>query len=104
MIDSTMVLTIRVLVFREGDWWIAQCLEHDICIQARTVEDIRPELERVLTAHYLLTESSKTPFHGMPRAPQVFWDRYEDAKQMDTYKIFLGPEPHLEEAPTLVPT
>ena len=28
--------TIRALIYREGEYWIAQCLEHDICAQART--------------------------------------------------------------------
>jgi hypothetical protein len=31
---------IRVILFKEGDSWVAQGLEHDICVQASTVKDL----------------------------------------------------------------
>lgn len=35
-----MSKSIRVIVFKEGDVWIGQGLEHDICVQASTMSDV----------------------------------------------------------------
>ena len=32
--------TMRVILFKDGEKWIAQGLEHDICASATTVEDV----------------------------------------------------------------
>lgn len=36
---------IRVIVFQEGDAWLAQGLEHDICVQASTLDDVYGRFE-----------------------------------------------------------
>jgi hypothetical protein len=73
-------ISIRVVLFEDAAWWCAQCLEHDIAAQARTLPELREELERVLTAHALLDlESGNEPFAKLPCAPQRFFDMYETA-------------------------
>lgn len=70
--------TVRVLIFQDHGWWVAQCLEYDIGAQA---ED-RNELFKRLTAT-LAIEASHTEerfgaaFAGIDRAPQEFFDRWE---------------------------
>jgi hypothetical protein len=45
--------TIRAVAFEHGDHWVAQCLEHDIATQARTLDSLLDELERILAAYIL---------------------------------------------------
>ena len=40
--------TLRVIVFHEGESWIAQCLEHDICVQAPDLGTLRRRLDMTL--------------------------------------------------------
>ncbi len=68
---------ISAVLFEEGGWWAAQCLEYDIAAQARTLADLRYELERVLLSHVVVaTELGRAPFEGLGPAPQRFWDMY----------------------------
>jgi hypothetical protein len=70
--------TLRVVVFKDGDLWVAQCLEHDIGAQAPTIDALNVRLKVVLDAE--LKESLErhyAPFAGIPPAPerfQLMWD------------------------------
>jgi hypothetical protein len=84
-IDSSShqpVLEIRALIFRdlEHDLWIAQGLEYDICVQAKTVDEAHDAFERTLAATALVSLSEgRAPFEGIERAPRRFWDDFERA-------------------------
>jgi hypothetical protein len=72
---------ISVLLLQEGEWWSAQCLEYDIATQARTLPELRNELERMLLHHVVLTlEEGKAPFKELRPAPQRYWDLFAAAK------------------------
>lgn len=77
-------LEIRAVLFQEIGWWVAQCLEYDIAVQARTVEALLHELERVLVGYILLGQKKgRLPFQGMPSAPQRYREMYERAKPVE---------------------
>jgi len=71
---------IRVVVFREGDLWVAQCLEYDIGAQAADLDTLRGRLTAVVSAE--LRESMNRhgePFKGIPEAPSYFerlWSKH----------------------------
>jgi hypothetical protein len=39
---------VRVVVFKDQDQWVAQCLEHDICVQASRIDQIPPRMKTAL--------------------------------------------------------
>lgn len=70
----------RVLFFEHDTSWAAQCLERDIAMQAKTLQDLLYEVERVLVAHFALAEAlGLEPFEGIPRAPETFWRLYKNS-------------------------
>lgn len=74
-------MAISVIAFQDGDGWTAQCLEYDIAAQAKTLSDLRYELDRVVMSHIAVSdELGQEPFVGLDPAPQKFWTMYEDAK------------------------
>ena len=74
-------MAISVIAFQDGDGWTAQCLEYDIAAQAKTLSDLRYELDRVVMSHIAVSdEFGQEPFVGLDPAPQKFWTMYEDAK------------------------
>ena len=68
---------LRVVVFQEGKWLSAQFLEYDIATQARTLDDLCYELQRIIVGHIATSKKlGKKPFEGVPQAPQKFWDMF----------------------------
>ncbi len=60
---------LRVVVFREGDWWLAQCLERDIGVQGGHLADLLLRLTLALEE-----ESAMPDFTALPAAPEYFQD------------------------------
>jgi len=71
---------LHAVVFRHGDWLIAQCLEHDIAAQARSNAELYYEIKRLLVAHLFRADDvTAEPFPGIPKAPKRFWQMYKAA-------------------------
>lgn len=72
---------LRVVVFKDDELWIGQCLEHDITATAATVPLLREEILRALAATIAVAhELSREPFEGIDPAPQHFFEMYERAQ------------------------
>lgn len=73
---------IRVLVFRdpELDIWVAQGLEHDICAQAKTIEEVHAAFERAILADAAVAiERGEEPLAAIPKAPDAFFRAFRNA-------------------------
>ncbi len=78
MLDNISHGQIRAIIFREGDLWVAQCVEYDIGAQGRTLPEVTKRLE--LTVELELEESIRrhgAPFRGVPAAPSSVGDMWE---------------------------
>ena len=81
MREGGSLFHICVLLLQEGEWWSAQCLEHDVAVQARSLPELRTELERVLLLHVLAAlEEGRKPFSEIGPAPGKYWDMFAAAK------------------------
>lgn len=62
--------SLRVVIFKEGDAWSAQCLEYDIYARADSLDDVK---NRMLVTLALESDASrdagKRPFEGIDPAP-----------------------------------
>jgi hypothetical protein len=68
-----MSTKIRVVIFKEGESWIAQALEHDICVQAQSLEDLYDFFE-------VAVEGEAAELGGLeriPQAPKYFFDLWD---------------------------
>lgn len=63
----------------DGVWWVAQCLDHDIATQARTLEDAVYDLQRMLVARIITAEQMgiADPFADVPAAPPELWELFD---------------------------
>ena len=72
-------IKIRVIVFKDGDQWVAQCLEYDIGAQSSDLDALNERLFVVLKAELRESlEHGGKPFEGIEPAPKRFemmWDR-----------------------------
>ena len=65
--------TVRFVTFKEGEIWVARCLEHDVCVQATDLDSLGSRIEMALEA--------EAPLDKLPQAPSHFfelWDRKSD--------------------------
>lgn len=71
---------IHAVAFRRKSHWVAQCLEYNIATQAKTLDALLYELERILVGHVLVADQEQTePFVGLQGAPKRFWEMYKRA-------------------------
>ena len=70
--------TLRAVIFPErindDVWWVAQCLEHYICGQARHMREAIDELSRMVAIQICASEENGIePLKELPKAPEKFW-------------------------------
>jgi hypothetical protein len=72
---------LSAVVYRDGDLWIAQGLEYDICAQARTFPQLHTAFLEVIVANAAVClELGREPLEGIDPAPQRFWNMYREAR------------------------
>src|SRR5437660_11714409 len=72
---------LRVIIFQEGEWLCAQCLEYDFATQAKTLDDLRFALERMLVGHVAISLANGVkPFKSRRRAPAKYWELFRRSK------------------------
>lgn len=85
-----METSVNVLIFRDCEWWVAQCLEYDIAAQARTIKDVEYEFQRVFIGRIAAAqELGIDPFEDIPPAPEAYRKIFEDADK--TLRVELKP-------------
>ena len=88
-VRRTKVEKINVLIFREGEWWVAQCLEYDIAAQARTLNDLLYEFQRMFFGRIKMAETlGIDPFDDIPAAPAEYRKLFESSQ---TVKVGFKP-------------
>jgi len=75
--------TLSVLIFQDGDDFVAQCVEHDIASQGVSPSEALYDFERVLIGHILLAVEDRTGFENIPPAPSEFREWYNEARPAD---------------------
>jgi hypothetical protein len=74
---------VRVLVVREGEWWVMVCLEHFIATQVKAAEVKDPSQLEDAFAQAFVTQFMRAlelgiqPFANLPPAPKKYIDAYE---------------------------
>jgi hypothetical protein len=90
---------IRVIVFMDGDQWVAQCLEHDICAQAADLEELRSRIGATIEAEAEYSKrNGKKPFEGIEPAPKHYhemWERRSDFSSASAGETDAGPSVEL---------
>jgi hypothetical protein len=72
---------LRVLIFQEGEWLCAHCLEYNFATQARTLDDLRYAIERMIAGHIAISlANGLKPFKNRRRAPEKYWTLFRRSK------------------------
>ena len=72
---------LRVVIFQEGDWLCAHCLEYDFATQARSLDALGLDLERMLVGHVEVSFAhGLKPFANRRQAPQKYWTLFRRSR------------------------
>lgn len=70
---------LRVIVYRDGDVYVAQCIEHDIATQGSDIPAVLERLDLTIDAECAMSkDKGAKPFENIPCAPNYFhrlWDK-----------------------------
>ena len=68
------------VVFQEGEHWIAQCLQYDICVQSKSIVNLKHRIARTMIGNMVvaMTKGEK-PFAHFQPAPTRYWKMYDQA-------------------------
>lgn len=67
--------SVRVLVFNTEGMWVAQCLEHDVCVQADNIDTLQRRFEDAM-----FCEADQLDVIG--QAPQFFFDQWDAGRMI----------------------
>jgi hypothetical protein len=68
-------------VFQEGEWLCAQCLEYDLVVQAKSLQQLSKALQRLIVGHVAVRLRHKQqPFRDLPRAPEKYWAMFRRSR------------------------
>lgn len=72
---------IRAVVFQEGEWLCARCLEYDFVVQAKTLQQLSRALQLFIVGHIAVRLRHKQrPFHDLRRAPEKYWAMFRRSR------------------------
>jgi hypothetical protein len=72
---------IRAVVFQDGEWLCAQCLEYDFVAQAKTLPKLGRALQQLVVGHIVVRfRHAREPFRGLPRAPERYWTMFRASR------------------------
>jgi len=88
---------IRVVVFKDVDWWIIYGLDYEFVTLVRSLEEVPGEIRRWLSVLFAACQHlGVEPFHDYAPAPKKYWRLYEQAEPWMELLGDLGSGPIVE--------
>ena len=91
---TTLDFKLSVLLLREGEVWVAQCLDHDIAAQGRTIAEAKEAFARTFAGQVAVDLYNKVaPLKGFAPAPAMYWDKFKQGERLlDRQTLFVPPD------------
>ena len=91
--SAPTTLHVSVLIMREGDHWVAQCLEYDIAAQATSLDALKHAFARTFAGQIAVDlHHKRLPLQGIPQAPRRYFDLFEGAHRLAERHLLPLPE------------
>ena len=91
---KTYNFDVSVLLLREENRWVAQCLEYDVAAQADTISEVKNAFEKAFCSQLAVNVSHGfEPMQSVPKAPTFYHKWFEKAEPLSdrpTYRRHIG--------------
>lgn len=79
---TTEVKELRVLFFQDGNRWVAQCIDYDICTSGSSIPEAQQHFGEAFVAELGLSyELKRQPLEGVPAAPEHYRRLFEETHE-----------------------
>ena len=76
-------IALRVIYLRETDYWVAQCLEHDIAAQGKTLSEVEDAFRKTLVGQIILDlRKGREPLEDIKPAPSMYWRKFREGLRL----------------------
>lgn len=90
---SPISFRLNILLFQEGNTWVAQCLERDVAGQGKTIDEATSAFERTFVGQIIIdVHNNEPPLGNIQRAPREYWEKFEKAKRLTDKIPFYLPD------------
>lgn len=91
---KTYNFDVSVLLLREENRWVAQCLEFDVAAQADTIAEVKNAFERAFVSQVAVNVcNGHDAMHNVPKAPKFYHEWFEKAEPLSdkpSYRQHIG--------------
>ena len=91
MTPQTLDFKLSVLLRREVESWVAQCLEYDIAAQGKTIAEAKDAFARTFAGQVFVDlHHGVQPLAGFTQAPMEYWQEFKGAERLaDRQPIYI---------------
>ena len=91
VMTKSLDFKLSVLLLREGEAWVAQCLDYDIAAQGKTIAEAKDAFARTFAGQVFVDLNHNVePLHGFSPAPQEYWEQFEKGERLkDRQPIYI---------------
>lgn len=88
------MLKLELLLLREGGHYVAQCLEHDIAAQGKSIPEVKKAFEDTLAGFIAIdSDNGCSPLSKVPPAPAMYQTPRKLKNLMAQFELRLEPWP-----------
>jgi len=81
--QKSVHLELSVLLIKEEDKWVAQCLDYDIAAQGETLDAARSRFARTFVGQVMVDlHHHQEPLEGIKPAPRKYWAMFRKAARL----------------------
>lgn len=103
-VQSRHHIVLSVVLFKEGDSWVAQALEHDLAAQGPSIELAQRAFLHALAGQFKLDfQKNRQPLVHLPPAPMRYWHAWDQASAKQLLKAPTPTVASAEEQATIPP-
>ena len=78
MTPETLDFKLSVLLLKEDEMWVAQCLQYDIAAQGKTITEAKAAFARTFAGQVCVDLHHKVkPLSEFSQAPAEYWTRFK---------------------------
>lgn len=75
---------LKILEYKDGDRYIAHCLELDLVAEGTTTKEAKENLNNLFSSYLQFAKENDIEQFAYHPAPKVYWDKFEKEYQKST--------------------
>ncbi|MCG3117119.1 MAG: hypothetical protein LLH30_15730 [Candidatus Manganitrophus sp. SA1] len=74
---------LKIVIFQQAEWWVAQCLEHNIAGQGKTLREAIYQFQTAFASELAICKEIGGKLEDIQAAPAIYWKMFEGAERIE---------------------